>query len=346
MAVWLARAGKDGEHEERFMSENRIFCNWNRIQDLDLKTVKTAEDIKMILRNYNPQDPERRIGNWASQIYAFVANMQIGELVVVPRHGKGSVAIGEITSAHQYDAKGPEMYRHFRTVRWLNQSLPRTAFEPDLLHSFSGLMSIYQIHAEDPEKRIKTVVGSGGRASKETADAKTGEGEDVATGSDEIYDLEQDGYDQIARMIIRKYKGDRMELLVAAILKAQGYLTFQSPRGRDKGVDLLAAPGPLGFGHPRICVQVKATEGPVDRPTLDQLIGTMHNVGAEQGLLVSWGGFTAAVDGVVAQHFFKVRVWDQRRLIEELLSSYAKLDEEIRAELPLKQIWALAGVEE
>jgi type I restriction enzyme M protein len=51
--------------------------------------------------------------------------------------------------------------------------------------------------------------------------------------------------------------------------------TRVSPEGTDKGIDILAAPGSLGFGHPRICVQVKSGTEQVDRPTLDQLLGAM-----------------------------------------------------------------------
>ncbi|MCC5845350.1 MAG: restriction endonuclease [Verrucomicrobia bacterium] len=39
--------------------------------------------------------------------------------------------------------------------------------------------------------------------------------------------------------------------------QAKGYTVYNSDKGRDGGIDLLAAPGNLGFGEPRICVQVK-----------------------------------------------------------------------------------------
>ncbi|GAB7386944.1 hypothetical protein BSNK01_07800 [Bacillaceae bacterium] len=90
-----------------------------------------------------------------------------------------------------------------------------------------------------------------------------------------LFDLEQYANDQIARYIIRKFKGHGMARLIEAVLKAEGFSTFRSPEGPDKGVDILAAPGSLGFGSPKICVQVKTSDSPVDRPTLDQLIGTM-----------------------------------------------------------------------
>ena len=77
-----------------------------------------------------------------------------------------------------------------------------------------------------------------------------------------IEDLEQFSLDHIAKVIIRKYKGHGLERLVESILKAQGYTTYRSPAGPDRGVDILAAPGPLGFGRPRICVQVKSTDSP------------------------------------------------------------------------------------
>ncbi|MDP2858938.1 MAG: restriction endonuclease, partial [Bacillota bacterium] len=134
--------------------------------------------------------------------------------------------------------------------------------------------------------------------------------------------------------------------LVEAILRAQGYTTYLSPEGPDGGVDILAAPGPLGFGKPRICVQVKSGDTPVDSPTLNQLIGAMQNVQADQGLLVSWGGFKSSIDKEMPAQFFRVRLWDQDALVGELLANYDKLDEDLRTDVPLKRIWTVASVEE
>lgn len=88
---------------------------------------------------------------------------------------------------------------------------------------------------------------------------------------------------------------------------------------------------------------MKSGDTPVDHPTLSQLIGTMQSVRAEQGLLVSWGGFKSSVEKVRADNFFRVRLWNQDDLIEQLLKHYAKLDAELRTELPLKRIWVMAA---
>lgn len=147
-------------------------------------------------------------------------------------------------------------------------------------------------------------------------------------------------------LIIARFQGHGMARLVDAVLRARGYTTYLSPEGPDKGIDILAAPEPMGFGEPHVCVQVKSGDSALDRPTLDQLIGVMQNVQASHGLLVSWGGFKSSVDKEEATQFFRVRLWDQGDLIDQVLAHHDKLDEDIRTELPLKRIWVVAEAAE
>lgn len=72
-----------------------------------------------------------------------------------------------------------------------------------------------------------------------------------------------------------------MDTLIEEILKAKGFTVYHSKRGTDGGKDLLASGGEVGFGSPKICVQVKTQYTPIDRTTLDQLGGVMNNVQAE-----------------------------------------------------------------
>jgi len=48
------------------------------------------------------------------------------------------------------------------------------------------------------------------------------------------------------------------------------------------------------------------------------------------------------VDKETASQFFQVRLWNQSKLIEELLANYENLDASLRAELPLKKVWTIA----
>jgi restriction system protein len=346
MALWLVRAGKYGEHEQHFLNTNRIYLTWDSLANTDLTLAKTYEEIKDIVREAESPDATKgKIANNAGQVWAFVLGMNIGDWVVLPLKAKSAIAIGEIKSKLTYDANAEIPYRSWRDIQWLTQDIPRSAFDQDLLYSFGAFLTFCQIQRNDAESRVRKMAQHGWRSTSLTPTLDKDIATDVVT-PEEIIDLERLARDNIARFIIGKFKGHGMERLVEAILKSQGYTTYRSPEGTDKGVDILAAPGPLGFGRPRICVQVKSQESPIDRPTLDQLIGTMQNVQADQGLLVSWGGFKSSVDREVASQFFRVRLWDQDALIKELLDNYSQLDEDLRAEIPLKRIWTVATQED
>jgi restriction system protein len=88
----------------------------------------------------------------------------------------------------------------------------------------------------------------------------------------------------------------------------------------------------LDSGVHAFCVQVKSQSSPVDSPTLHQLVGVMQNIQADQGLLVSWGGFKISVNREIRNQFFRVRLWDQDDLIEQLLAAYERRPDDLHAE--------------
>ena len=339
MALWLVRAGRSGEYESKFLSEGRIYLTWDDLS-YDLSKLSNKKELYELLNKVYPNNKAGRIRNWASQIWPMAKEMKNGDWVILPSKKKAAIHIGEITSDYINTPDAENPYYHYRTVKWFATDIPRSNFEQDILYSLGAFMTICRISRNDAEKRIKEMAKNNWKTIKDNAvklNDKEGNLEEPTT-----FDLEQLARDQIAKFIIRKFKGHGLARLVDAILQAQGYSTFVSPEGPDKGVDILAAPGPLGFGSPRLCVQVKSGDSPLDRPTLDQLIGVMQNFSAEQGLLVSWGGFKSSVDKEIPNQFFRVRLWDQNAIINELLQHYDSLDEDIKAEIPLKRMWALA----
>ena len=346
MALWLVRAGKYGEHEPRFFDDNRIYLTWEALTT-DLSTAKTYNDIKAIMQAHYPGEPARRVGNWSGQAWAFALAMKPGDWIVVPRKAKGTIAVGEITSGYQFDAKTTTVYNHYRSVKWLHTDVPRSAFDQDLLYSIGAIMTVCEIKRNDAEKRVRAMAKAGWKSVPvKPALGATAAPSDAEAAEEGDVDLEQLARDAIAKVIIQKFKGHGMARLVEAVLKAQGFTTHLSPEGPDKGIDILAAGGSFGFDRPRICVQVKSGDAPADRPEFTQLIGAMQSVQADQGLFVAWAGFKPTVLKEVPTHFFKVRLWNDTDLIEQLLDNYDKLDQDIKAELPLKRIWTLATPDE
>ena len=340
MALWMNRAGRRGEWEQSFLQDGRIYLQWLEL-DLDLSTVVEKGNLRELLERIYPTAPTGKISSHLGQVWIFVNTMKPGDWVGLPSKFKRVIHFGEITGGYEFDTNGEPGRRHYRSVTWFAPDIPRSNFSQDILYSFGAAGTICGI---DAENRVRSMAKNGWKP-------ETGLPQDKVTirdgGTGPLgIDLEESARDQIANLIARKYKGHGMAVLVEALLKAQGYTTHRSPEGPDYGIDILAGPGPLGFGQPRLVVQVKSGDTPIDRPTIDQLIGTMQNVHAEQGLFVSWSGFKSSVDKEKARQFFRVRLWDQNALIDQILDNYDKLDEDLRAELPLKRIWTVAQTEE
>ncbi len=356
MAIWLIRAGGHGEHEQKFLDEKRVYVTWNHLNH-DLSKLANREALEGIMREIYPDAKPKRLRNHASQVYPFAHAMKKGDLIILPSKQQNAIHIAEITGDYVFESKGPNPFYHWRSVKWIGEAIPRTQFGQDLLHSFGAFMTICRIHRNNAEERILAMRASkwqadpgfkgvtGGKSAKKTALADA-IADDIADETDEPSDLEESGRDQIAQLVRAKFSGHDLSRLIDAILKAQGYTTYLSPAGPDGGIDILAGAGALGFGSPRICVQVKSQESPVGRPEVDQLLGAMDNTKADAALFVSWGGFKNNVYKELANRFFRIRLWSQKEILEQLFATYDKLDEDLHAELPLKRIWTVAAQDE
>jgi restriction system protein len=342
MAVWLIRAGSHGEYEQKFLQESRVYVTWDRL-DVNLSKLVNREALFSALAKRNIESKPKTLHNWVSQIWPFAHDIQKGDLVIFPLKLQRAINVGEVTSGYHFEPSGPDPFYHWRAVKWIAEAVPRIHFSKDLLDSFGAFMTICRIRRNNAESRIATMRANGWKPETIAATIK-----DALPASDETSgntDLEESGRDQIARLIAARFKGHTLTRLVEAILKAQGYTTYRSPEGADGGVDILAGAGPLGFGSPRLCVEVKSEESPIDRPTVDKLLGAMTKFSAQEGLFVAWGGFKSTVQKELAGSFFRMRLWTQKELLEQLFAHYDQFDEDLKAELPLKRIWTVATQE-
>lgn len=327
MALWVVRAGKYGQTEQIELDENFVTFGWINLPDLSKITSK--ESLENLYLNYYEEGKKMALAIYIGQIWRFINEIQINDLVALPLKSQSSVIIGEIVGDYEYTEKYGNNCKHVRRVKWL-KTFPRTAFDQDILYSFSAKMTIFQVKRNNAEDRIKKMLSR----QPEIIEEKKFEIDE------EEIDIEQYARDQIEKHIERNFKGHDLAILVEAVLIAQGYVTKKSPPGPDGGVDILAAAGPLGFSSPKVCVQVKSTSNPSDVKVLRELIGVMPKIRAEQGLLVSFGGFTKAALREARDSFFTIRLWDAGALLDSVFRYYNQFDDEIKTELPLKRIWA------
>lgn len=339
MAVWLVRAGGHGEFQAKFLSESRVYVTWDQL-NVNLKQLKDREALIESMRSTYPDAKPKVLINYASQVWPFAHDIQVGDWVILPLKHERAIQIGQVTGEYQFQPDGPNPFYHFREVKWIGEAIPRSHFGKDLLNTFGAFMTICRVQRNNAEARLKAMYASGW-----APESGVNVISQVSVAGDEEavqIDIEDRARDEIIRLILSRFKGYELARLVEAILRAQGYTTYRPPSGPDGGADILAGAGPLGFGAPRLVVEVKSEQSPIDRPTVDKLLGSVTKFGANEGLFVSWSGFKNNVQKELAGSYFRVRLWSQTELLDALFDVYDKLDDDIRAELPLKRIWTVA----
>ena len=344
MAIWLIRAGSHGEYEQKFIQENRVYVTWDGL-DVDLAKLKQRADLTAAMTERYPDTKPKAIMNWVSQVWPFAHEIKKGDLVVLPLKTQPAIYIGEITGDYHAAPEGPNPFFHWRPVKWIAEAVPRTNFGQDLLYTFGAFLTICRVQRNNAEQRIAAMRANGWKPETIAATIKAS-GAPATEETAEGVDLEELAHDQIADLIAARFKGHGLTRLVEAILKAQGYTTWRSPEGADGGADILAGAGPLGFGAPRLCVEVKSESTQIGRETVDKLLGAMTKFNADEGLFVAWGGFKANVQKDLASQFFRLRLWTRKELLEQLFEQYDRLDEDLKAELPLKRVWMVAAQDE
>ncbi len=337
MATWLVRAGKTSSHENFALEQGFSVVDFSELGDLSGFSTKDELFAHLMTALAGSENAVR---NYTNQLWTFVRRIALGDTIVLPLRGSAAVALGTVVGDYEFDPDAISGQRHRRPVQWKRVDTPRSEFGQDLLYSLGAFLTVCRIERNDADPRIDAIMA--GKRDPGMGERKTEGGvgaDDPTTDDAPSLDLERYGRDRITSIIARHFAGHELTQLVNAILEAQGYHTIVSPAGPDGGVDILAGAAPMGFGAPRICVQVKT--GEADAPMIRDLQGTMQSHSATHGLFVAWGGFKRTVREKERLDFFQVRLWDSDDLITELIAVYPQLSAAIRDAIPLTQVWTV-----
>ena len=245
------------------------------------------------------------VKNHAGQIFNYIHSFEIGDIFALPLKTRPAIAFGTVSSGYEYISENPEDARHSRRINWIDEPIPRSSFDQDILYSFGSALTVFRVIKNNAEERVTAVIYG---KKKPALSVVPAEG-DVGEEDNASLDLEQVARQQISDFIGRKFKGYRMEGLVAEVLRAQGFeVKVNEHEGADGGADILAGRGPIGFDEPRLCVQVKSSDSAIGSKDYNELKGVMQKFGADNGLFVSWGGFTGSVEDEARRDFFNIRL--------------------------------------
>lgn len=306
----------------------------------DLSHAKNREAIALELERAEPDLKPKTVRHFAAQLNQFCNEMRDGDLALMPRKFTPLVALGVVRGPYRKD---PSL-GHCRPIEWKSTDTPRDVFKSDLRFSLGAFMTICEIKRNNALNRVEAIITKGKdpgplNESPNRISSAVHSDSDETTAEEAALDLEEMAGQQVEAILKSEFSGNELSELIGAILRIDGYFLRVSPPGKDGGRDILASDGPLGFGGNRLCVEVKSGASPSDNAVVLKLQGAMSNVRATHGLLVSLNGVTPDAQRILNDNFFQIRLWQMADVLNSIYRIYDRLPEEMRARLPLKQIW-------
>ena len=79
MPMWLCRAGRYGEFENKFLEDSKVYCTWDNLSE-SIMQFHTKQDLQQYFVDNNPDVKVKTAMNWASQVWPFAHEMKKGEI--------------------------------------------------------------------------------------------------------------------------------------------------------------------------------------------------------------------------------------------------------------------------
>lgn len=344
--AWVIRSGRHGERDAWALQNSCSGGGWHAVPDMT--PYSTRESVGELVAETFKGSADGKIANFSGQLWALRGRIAPGDLMVMPMKTTKQIAFGRVTGAYEFRQDDDPNKRHVVPVDWKRTDLPRSSVKQDLLFTLGSAMSIFSPNKNNAVARLEHLLEYGTdpgqivslslpKQLKATTLIDSTEDVDEPELSP---DIEEAARDQITSRIAEEFAGHGLATLVTALLESKGMSCTQSPPGPDGGIDIIAGRGLLGLDDP-ILVQVKSG-GQVGSPVVTQLHGVMASHGAAQGLLVAWGGLSKPAQDTLKGNQLRIRVWQDKDVVDQVLEQYERLDDEIRSRLPLKRVWMLS----
>lgn len=326
---WMVRAGRGGIYSEDF-EKGYVAIGWSDLGDL--KLFDTPESLReKYLEIYGNEKPSAT-ANAIAMILKFRDRITADDYLVSYNPETREYQIGRDTGQYLYDTTVISGYPHLRKVHWLGK-VSRDALSQQSRNSLGSTLTLFSIKPAVLDEFINVLEGKTeklGVVVESCADEESG---DILQLKDETVAKSHEFIkDKIAAL-----SPEEMEELVASILRAMGYKAKVSPKGPDRGVDVIASKDGLGLTKPRIKSEVKHRKGPMGAPVVRGFIGALRE--GDSGLFVSTGGFTREARYEAERSTFPLTLVDLDDLADLIVNHYEQFDLEGRALIPLVRIY-------
>jgi restriction system protein len=327
--MWMVRAGEGGYLFEEFTKKKHIAIGWDRLADLT--PAKTRDAMReMYTVAYSDSSPAKAAID-VGMLYKFRSVLSQGDLVITYSPEDREYLLGTVDGDYEFRPGLIRDSAHVRKVTWKGR-ISRDRLSAAARNSLGSVLTLFAI---SPDYAAELLAALNGPAKK------NGENPGPVVDDDDLTQVKEDAINRAHELIkdkILALSPENMERLAAALLRAMGYRTRITPKGPDRGVDVVASPDGLGLEEPRIKVEVKhRTKTSMGADEIRSFLGGLR--GGDRGLYVSTGGYSKEARYEADRASVPVTLLGLDDLATYVVSHYDNFDTEGRVLLPLVRVY-------
>ncbi len=327
MPMWMVRAGEGGRLIEKF-AEGYVAVGWQELGDMSSYNNDKEKMREHYLKSY-PDESKGAIANQFAMFYKFHSSVSVSDRVVSYDTNTREYLIGTIIGEYKYLPDVVGDYPHVRKVEWQGR-VSRDDITTASRNSLGSVLTLFSINAEVWSDIQSSLNGKSDTFLKEQTS-------EVSTLEEIRKEIKEKAHEFIKDKIL-ELDGDEMELLVAAILRGMGYKTRVSPKGPDRGVDVIASPDGLGLEEPRIKAEVKhRPKTSMGSHEIRSFLGGLRE--GDKAIYVSSGGFTKDAKYEADRSIIPLTLLNLDDLADLTVTHYENFDLEGRALIPLVMVY-------
>jgi len=324
-AAWMVRAGEGCEVIEEFEKQSCVAIGWHELGDIS--GVKTAEELRSLMDRTFPEWKPRKRQVSTSMVFKFLHDFSLGDFVASYNSDTRQYLIGTIAGEHVYDTAPIPHYPNIRQVTWTGK-VDRDDLTVESRNSLGAICTLFALN-HDVVSELSALAE--GKAPVKEPEADEAEFDSIRQ---EVIGRSH----EFIKDLVQKLDWDEMQELVAGILRAMGYKTTVSPKGSDRGKDIVASPDGLGLDQPRIRVEVKhRPKDQMGAPQVRSFIGALRQ--NDKGLYVSSGGFSREAHYEAERAQVPVTLLDLDDVVGLLTQHYENVDINTRTLVPLRKVY-------
>lgn len=324
--AWMIRAGRSGVYIEDF-EKGYAAIGWSQLGDLT--QYSKIDSLRQKYIEIYGNDKPSATANAVAMMLKFRDQITAGDHIVSYNPETREYLLGIDQGEYLYQPNTVGDYANLRKVEWLGK-VSRDQLPQKAKNSLGSTLTLFSINQEIIDVFSGVLEGKAPCHLINNTDA-------VETEVEQLKDETVAQSHELIKDKIVALLPDEMEELVASILRAMGYKAKVSPKGPDRGVDVIASPDGLGLTQPRIKAEVKHRNGSMGAPAIRSFIGALRE--GDSGLFISTGGFTREARYEAERSSIQLTLVDLDDLADLIVSHYESFDLEGRALMPLVRIY-------